>query len=106
MGLVIILTKQPSNPTVSTLLRILKHEEKAEIYACGDGIYSILNTNSISNIIRNLLNKGCVIYVSKEDMKARGITPSLIIKGAKITENFYNLCVVNLMKNENTPLAI
>lgn len=106
MSLIVILTKPPSHHAVASLLRILKYRDKAELYACGDGVYSVLAGNSVDSVIRKLLDRGGNVYVSREDVEARGITVDLLIRGVKIENAFYDLLVSSIMENESVPIVI
>lgn len=106
MSLIIILTKPPSHHAVTALIRILKYSSKPELYACGDGVYSLLTASLTNKAIREILNKGGSVYASKEDIEARGITANLIIDGVKIEKAFYDVLVDGIMKDGSVPLVI
>ncbi len=106
MALIVILTKPPSHPKVVNLIKILDYNDRAEVYACGDGVYSFLNSNSISKKIQNIISKGGGVYASREDIEARGLTANFLIEGVKIETSFYDILVNELMKNTNTPIVV
>ncbi|MGP3703490.1 MAG: DsrH/TusB family sulfur metabolism protein [Candidatus Bathyarchaeota archaeon] len=101
-----MLTKPPSHQTVATLLKILNNDEKILLFACGDGVYSIIEVNPLSNIIHNILKKGGIIYASREDMDARGVTFNLVIEGVRIPRDFYGMLIHTIMKEENILVTI
>jgi len=103
---IVILTKPSSNQAATTLLKILEHAEKVWLYACGDGVYSIINASPLSNTIRIIIRKEGFVYASREDMEARGITIDLIIEGVRIPKDFYDQLVTDIMERADRIICI
>lgn len=91
---IFLLTKPPHSDRAKLCLHMIEHSENASLYLAGDGVYNMLEFDSLRAMpVKRIL-------ACKEDLEARGVRA---VDGVIVPENFY-LHLVKDMATEGSQI--